>query len=73
MYPWYQLVQVPLHASTFNCSFSHVESYYHDHVEYFISFQLWQILLLEVMLEQDWFRILKMENASLGIEPGSRR
>ena len=30
-------------------------------IKYFISFQFWQILLLEVMFEQDWFRISKME------------
>ncbi len=48
-------------------------------VKYFISFQFWQFLLLEVIFGQDWFRISKMENNfhnvlhRPGIEPGSRR
>ncbi len=45
-------------------------------IKYFISFQFWQFLLLEVIFEQVWFRISKMENNVQhypGIEPGSRR
>ncbi len=45
-------------------------------IKYFISFQFWQFLLLEVMFEQVWFRIPKMENNVQhrpGIELGSRR
>ena len=56
------------------CSFRHVEGFIM--IKYFISLQFWQILLLEVMFEQDWFRISKMENniqCRPGIEPGSQR
>ena len=59
------------------CSFRHVEGFIM--IKYFISLQFWQILLLEVRFEQDWFRISKMENNfhyvqhRPGIEPGSHR
>ena len=45
-------------------------------IKYFISFQFWQILLLEMTFEQAWCRISKMENnvpRRPGIEPGSQR
>ena len=45
-------------------------------IKYFIPFQFWQILLFEVVFEQDWFRISKMENNVKnrpGVEPGSWR
>ena len=44
-------------------------------IKYFISVQFWQFLLLEMMFEEVWFRIPKMENnvqPRQGIEPGSQ-
>ena len=76
-YYMYQHVHVSLHASRSNCSFSHVEGFIM--IKYFISFQFSQILLLEVMFEQIWFRIFKREKIfhnvqhHRGIELGSRR